>query len=45
MDESLQKNISYKFFPTGHMVYINDEALKGLHDVTAAFIRDNEKGQ
>ena len=45
MDESLQKNISYKFFPTGHMVYVNEEALKGLHDVTAAFIRDNEKGQ
>src|SRR6201996_3453587 len=32
----LQKNISYKFFQTGHMVYINDEALKQLHDTTAA---------
>lgn len=41
MAESLQKNISYKFFQTGHMVYVNPEALKGLHDTTAAFIRDS----
>ena len=34
-----QKNISYKFFQTGHMVYINDEALKTLHDTTAAFVK------
>lgn len=42
---SLQKNIEYKFFPTGHMVYVNEEALHGLHDRTAEFIRENEKGQ
>jgi carboxypeptidase C (cathepsin A) len=41
----LQKNIEYKFFPTGHMVYVNEEALHGLHDRTAAFIQENEKGQ
>ena len=41
----LEKNIAYKFFPTGHMVYVNPEALKGLHDRTAQFIRDNEGGQ
>jgi carboxypeptidase C (cathepsin A) len=41
----LQKNIAYKFFPTGHMVYVNEEALKGLHDRTAAFVKENEKGQ
>jgi carboxypeptidase C (cathepsin A) len=40
----LQKNIEYQFFPTGHMVYVNEEALHGLHDRTAAFIRENEKG-
>ena len=45
MAEALQKNIEYKFFPTGHMVYVNEEALKGLHDRTAAFVRENEKGQ
>jgi carboxypeptidase C (cathepsin A) len=38
---SLQKNIEYKFFPTGHMVYVNEEALHGLHDRTAAFIKEN----
>jgi carboxypeptidase C (cathepsin A) len=42
---SLQKNIEYKFFPTGHMVYVNEEALHGLHDRTAAFIKENEAGQ
>jgi carboxypeptidase C (cathepsin A) len=42
---SLQKNIAYKFFPTGHMVYVNPEARTGLRDRTAEFIRDNEKGQ
>ena len=40
---ALQKNIEYKFFPTGHMVYVNEEALHGLHDRTAAFILENEK--
>jgi carboxypeptidase C (cathepsin A) len=43
--DSLQKNIEYKFFETGHMVYVNEQALKGLHDRTAQFIRENEKGQ
>jgi len=41
----LQKNIAYKFFPTGHMVYVNEEALHGLHDRTAAFIKENAGGQ
>ena len=39
---ALQKNIDYKFFPTGHMVYVNPEARAGLHERTAQFIRDNE---
>ncbi len=45
MPMSLQKNIEYKFFPTGHMVYINEDALHGLHDRTAAFIKESENGQ
>jgi carboxypeptidase C (cathepsin A) len=45
MAAALQKNIEYKFCPTGHMVYVNPEALKGLHDTTAAFIRENESGK
>lgn len=40
--QDLQKNIEYKFFPTGHMVYVNEDALKALHDSTAQFIRENE---
>ncbi len=45
MPTTLQQNITYKFFPTGHMVYVNEEALRGLHDATAAFIHASEKGQ
>jgi carboxypeptidase C (cathepsin A) len=45
MSPELQKNISYKFFQTGHMVYINDEALKILHDTTAAFVKAGESGK
>lgn len=45
METSLQKNIEYKFFPTGHMVYVNEQALHDLHDRTAAFIQSSEKGQ
>ncbi|HEY4356972.1 MAG TPA: peptidase S10 [Acidobacteriaceae bacterium] len=42
---SLQKNIDYKFFPTGHMVYVNEDALHGLHDKTAEFIHANQNAQ
>ncbi len=42
---SLQKNIEYKFFPTGHMVYVNEQALHDLHDRTAQFIRENQNAQ
>ncbi|HLJ77573.1 MAG TPA: hypothetical protein VKT75_09175 [Acidobacteriaceae bacterium] len=39
--ESLQSNISYHFFQTGHMVYVTEPALKEMHDITADFIRGN----
>ena len=42
MPESLQKNIDYKFFQTGHMVYVNPEARAALRQRTAEFIRANE---
>ncbi|HLI75951.1 MAG TPA: hypothetical protein VKV02_03320 [Acidobacteriaceae bacterium] len=45
MAADLQKNIEYKFFPTGHMVYVNEQALHDLHDRTAAFIQESERGQ
>jgi carboxypeptidase C (cathepsin A) len=42
MPTSLQKNIDYKFFQTGHMVYVNPEARAALHQRTAEFIRANQ---
>jgi carboxypeptidase C (cathepsin A) len=35
----LQRNIEYKFYDSGHMVYAKDASLKALHDNVAAFIR------
>ena len=37
----LQKNISYAFFKSGHMIYLNPTAHKGLHDAAAKFIESN----
>lgn len=42
---SLDSNISYHFFQTGHMVYVTTAALKQLHQVAANFIRANENSQ
>ena len=39
----LQKNISYHFFASGHMVYLNPKAHKGLHDAAAKFIEANSR--
>jgi len=36
---SLRGNIEYKYFPSGHMVYLNEASLQGLHDVVADFVR------
>ncbi len=36
---SLQSNIDYKFYDSGHMVYAKDSSLKSLHDNVAAFVR------
>jgi carboxypeptidase C (cathepsin A) len=38
-----QRNIEYKFYESGHMVYAKDDALKSLHDNVAAFIRRTSK--
>jgi carboxypeptidase C (cathepsin A) len=40
MPASLQQNIQYKFYESGHMVYAKDSSLKVLHDTSAAFIRE-----
>ena len=35
---SLRKNITYAFYPSGHMVYAHIPSLKQLHDNVASFI-------
>ena len=35
----LQKNIEFKHYPSGHMVYANQQSAHALHDDVAAFIR------
>lgn len=37
--DALRQNIEYKYFPSGHMVYLNEPALSGLHDTVADFVR------
>mgnify|MGYP001554564329 FL=1 len=36
--DSLQKNIQYHYYQSGHMVYAHQDSLKEMHDATAAFI-------
>jgi carboxypeptidase C (cathepsin A) len=36
---ALQKNIEFKFYESGHMVYAHEPSLKALHDNVADFIR------
>ena len=38
---ALQKNISFAFFPSGHMVYLNPDSRHALHDATVKFIDAN----
>jgi carboxypeptidase C (cathepsin A) len=45
MPEELQKNISYHYYPSGHMIYVNDDVLKHFHDDVAAFIKGTESGK
>jgi carboxypeptidase C (cathepsin A) len=37
--QSLAKNIEYAWYESGHMVYVQNDSLKLLHDRVAAFIR------
>jgi carboxypeptidase C (cathepsin A) len=40
--QSLAKNIEYDWYESGHMVYVDDESLKQLHDRVAAFIKSTQ---
>jgi len=41
----LQKNIEFKFYESGHMVYAHAASLKALHDNVAAFILKTENSK
>jgi len=43
--QKLQANISYHYYQSGHMVYVNEEVLKQFHADVAAFIRGTENGK
>lgn len=44
ISSKLAQNIQYDWYESGHMVYVNDAALKQLHANAAAFIRSTEAG-
>jgi carboxypeptidase C (cathepsin A) len=39
MPDRLQSNIEYRFYESGHMVYVQEASLRALHDNAADFIR------
>ena len=43
--QKLQANISYHYYQSGHMVYVNEDVLKQFHADVAAFIRGTENGK
>jgi carboxypeptidase C (cathepsin A) len=43
--DKLQANISYHYYPSGHMVYVNEGVLKQFHADVAAFIQSTEGGK
>ena len=45
MPLKLQSNISYKYYESGHMIYVNDAILARFHDDVANFIRNTESGK
>jgi carboxypeptidase C (cathepsin A) len=43
--DALQSNISYHYYPAGHMIYVNEDVLKQFHTDVAAFITSTESGR
>jgi len=41
----LHKNIEFRFYESGHMVYAHEASLKAIHDNVAAFIRDSDNSK
>jgi carboxypeptidase C (cathepsin A) len=42
---SLQQNITYKYYESGHMVYVNESVLRQFKADLAQFVRDTEAGK
>ncbi len=43
--KTLQGNISYHYYESGHMVYVNEEVLKQFHADVEGFIRETQGGK
>jgi len=43
--QSLQANISYKYYESGHMVYLNESVLRQFKADVAQFVHDTESGK
>jgi carboxypeptidase C (cathepsin A) len=43
--QALQANISYHYYQSGHMVYVNEGVLKQFHADVAAFIQGTDSGK
>jgi carboxypeptidase C (cathepsin A) len=39
LEPELRRNISFNYYEAGHMMYIEKNSLKKLHDDVAAFLR------
>ncbi|MGH8278617.1 MAG: S10 family peptidase [Gammaproteobacteria bacterium] len=42
--QKLDGNISYDFYPSGHMIYVNPKVHQEMHATVAKFITDNSQG-
>lgn len=42
---ALQANIDYRYYPSGHMVYLHAPSLQSIHDDVAAFIQRSAGGR
>jgi carboxypeptidase C (cathepsin A) len=43
--QSLQQNISYKYYESGHMVYLNESVLRQFRADVVQFVHDTESGK
>jgi len=43
--QSLQQNITYKYYESGHMVYVKESVLQQFKADVAQFVRDTESGK